>query len=118
MKKKRIMKTFDLLVRVIMKTFDVFLQDEDDDFSDSLSYEDDEQQVAPKRSYTESEIRSIRHKSLLNNNNNNNNNIVKDLAAMIGKQVKYSGDAKKNGSNDSAELPRLIGTKSQASTAR
>ena len=82
------------------------IQDEDDDFSDGFSLDDDEH-PGPKRSYTESEIR---------HNNNNNNNIAKDLAAMIGKQVKYSGDAKKT--NDSAELPRLIGTKSQASTAR
>ena len=37
---------------------------------------------------------------------------------MIGKQVKYSGDANNKKTNDSAELPRLIGTKSQASTAR
>ena len=88
-------------------------QDEDDDFSDSFSFEDeDEKQIAPKRPYTESEIRS-----------NNNNNIAKNLAAMIGggggggrQVVKYNGEPKKIG--DSAELPRLIGTKSQASTAR
>ena len=80
-------------------------QDEDDDFSDSFSFEDeDEKQIAPKRSYTESEIRS------------NNNNLVKNFAAMIGKHVKQNGQMKK--ANDTSELPRLIGTKSQASTAR
>jgi hypothetical protein len=44
---------------------------------------------------------------------------VKNLAAMIGKHVKYNGEPKKlGGPNETAELPRLIGTKSQASTAR
>ena len=87
-------------------------QDDEDDFSDGFLYDEDDHQTIPKRSYTESEIRNHLH------NNNNNNNIVKDLAAMIGKHVKYNsnGEAKKMG--DSAELPRLIGTKSQASTAR